>query len=365
MNIREIAYMQNEWEKFLDLYNKNRKEVVFYGAGQGADWVARLFATEHIYPVKMIDNKLGGGMWNNLTVMTYNNFKEQCKDKNGVYVVITSPMHAEEISASLKEDFGEENIFSFECELYCNYIQDIPYYRTWLMENEKEFNNLYNTLGDDLSKKTLENVLKGRVSAGLQYFKEICVADQYYAKDIVTLSEQETFVDVGAYIGDTVEQITDITHGKYAGIYCFEPDSICFEILRKNTCKDERVHIFAKGAWDKKEILHIRQDAEHGSSAIGNSGDYAIELDCIDDCIGMDKKITHIKMDIEGAELKALKGCSRLIKKYMPILAICLYHRNEDFLEIPNYILSIVPEYKLYMRHHNISGTETVLYALI
>ncbi len=69
-------------------------------------------------------------------------------------------------------------------------------------------------------------------------------------------------------------------------------------------------------------------------------------------------------MDIEGAELNALKGCEKIIKRYQPKLAICIYHRNEDFIEIPKYILSIVPEYKLYMRHHNISGTETVLYAI-
>ena len=84
----------------------------------------------------------------------------------------------------------------------------------------------------------------------------------------------------------------------------------------------------------------------------------------LDNCIPPETKITHIKMDIEGAELNALKGAKNIIQRDTPILAICVYHKIQDFVEIPNYILSLVPDYKLYLRHHNISGTETVLYAI-
>jgi hypothetical protein len=69
-------------------------------------------------------------------------------------------------------------------------------------------------------------------------------------------------------------------------------------------------------------------------------------------------------MDVEGSELNALKGAERVIKENEPILAICVYHKIEDFVEISDFILSVIPNYKLYLRHHNISGTETVLYAV-
>ena len=69
-------------------------------------------------------------------------------------------------------------------------------------------------------------------------------------------------------------------------------------------------------------------------------------------------------MDIEGAELEALKGARNTILKDKPDLAICVYHKNEDIIEIPRYILELDPEYELYLRHYDLAEYETVLYAV-
>lgn len=362
-DILQIVKMENKWERFLKCYHNTKMDIVLYGAGQGSDWAIRLLQTENISPALIIDNKTGGYK-NDIAVVTYKDFKTEYKDNKEVYFIITAPRYEAEIEEILKKDFDGNKIFSFECELYYSYIHDISNYRTWLMENKTEFEKLYNTLQDDFSKRTLENVLQGRISGELKFFREIYVPNQYFAKDIIQLGEKEIFVDVGAYIGDTVESIINVTNGDYSGIFCFEPDLNCCNLLIQNTIKYKNINVISKGAWNKKERLYIKKDSEHGASAVGVEGDYTIELDCIDNCIEDNIEITHIKMDIEGAELNALKGCEKIIKRYQPKLAICIYHRNEDFIEIPKYILSIVPEYKLYMRHHNISGTETVLYAI-
>jgi hypothetical protein len=68
-------------------------------------------------------------------------------------------------------------------------------------------------------------------------------------------------------------------------------------------------------------------------------------------------------MDIEGAELNALKGARRIIEEQTPKLAICVYHKPKDIWEIPQLILDICPRYKFYLRHYSFSPTETVLYA--
>ncbi len=77
-----------------------------------------------------------------------------------------------------------------------------------------------------------------------------------------------------------------------------------------------------------------------------------------------DERISLVKMDIEGYEAAAIKGCEKLIKQYKPALAICVYHQMSDIWEIPLLIKSIVPEYKLYLRHHSKTQVETVLYAI-
>ena len=69
-------------------------------------------------------------------------------------------------------------------------------------------------------------------------------------------------------------------------------------------------------------------------------------------------------MDIEGAEVGALKGGSHIIKKQTPKLAICIYHSPEDMLEIPMQIKELVPEYRIYIRHYTDMMLETVCYAV-
>ena len=76
------------------------------------------------------------------------------------------------------------------------------------------------------------------------------------------------------------------------------------------------------------------------------------------------ERVSLVKMDIEGSEAAAIKGCEKLIKKYKPALAICVYHKVTDLWELPLLIKSFVPEYKLYLRHHSKTQIETVLYAV-
>ena len=77
------------------------------------------------------------------------------------------------------------------------------------------------------------------------------------------------------------------------------------------------------------------------------------------------ERVDFIKMDIEGSELEALKGAKNTIKRHKPRLAICIYHKIEDFYTIPKYIKELVPEYKLYVKHHTDREWETVLYASV
>lgn len=364
MNITEISQLPNKYEEFVKAYTQNPAEVILCGAGEGADWVISLLKQRNISPVAMVDKNLRGRGNNGISIISYKDLTEQYKREN-VYLVITSPKYEEEIFDTLKVHFPEKSIFSFECELYYHYIDDINYYRNYIWDKASGFMDLYGKLSDDMSRITLENVLKGRISGEWKCFKEVYVPDQYFAKDIIKLESDEVFLDVGAFIGDTVEYITKMTGGDYKKIYCFEPDKTCLADLRKNTSKYREIEIVEKGAWNKRETLYMNEDSEHGASSINRTDGYKIELDQIDNCIDESERVTHIKMDIEGAELKALQGAERTIRMYKPKLAICVYHKNEDILDISSYLLSVVPEYKLYLRHHNISGTETVLYAVL
>jgi FkbM family methyltransferase len=78
---------------------------------------------------------------------------------------------------------------------------------------------------------------------------------------------------------------------------------------------------------------------------------------------GRIEKVDFIKMDIEGAELNALKGAEETIRRFKPKLAITVYHNLKDFWEIPEWLESLGLGYKFYLRHFTIHAEETVLFA--
>jgi hypothetical protein len=95
---------------------------------------------------------------------------------------------------------------------------------------------------------------------------------------------------------------------------------------------------------------------------INDNGKFQIDVDSIDNIVK--DKVSFIKMDIEGAELEALRGAKNTILKYKPKLAISVYHKQDDLINIPQYILQLNEKYKLYLRHYGESTDETILYAV-
>ncbi len=132
--------------------------------------------------------------------------------------------------------------------------------------------------------------------------------------------------------------------------------------MKNNLAELENIEIITKGVSDKAGVLHFAASGTSSSAVVSENG-IEIEVTTIDETV-KDEKITFIKMDIEGSELKALAGARDTIKRCRPRLAICVYHKSDDLMTIPQYIQNLVPDYKLYLRNYRADGTETVLYAL-
>lgn len=117
------------------------------------------------------------------------------------------------------------------------------------------------------------------------------------------------------------------------------------------------------------KYANAQQSSISTGFGIGNARRGSRIQDIVINVISIDEKlngnpVSVIKMDIEGSELEALKGAERTIKKFKHGLAICVYHKPEDIIEIPSKILELNPDYKLYLCHYSYVDTETVLYAI-
>ena len=183
---------------------------------------------------------------------------------------------------------------------------------------------------------------------------------QYF--DVFSPHNREVFVDAGAYDGQTSIDFLSWFKGNDYKIYSLElKEDMCDVIKEKNI---PNIEVINCAVWNKNEKLFIEIENERGSSA-GRKGEKEVEGRSIDEVVKENEEITFIKMDIEGAELKALEGARKTILKYTPRLAISIYHKFLDIYEIADYILQLNSDYKFYIRHYTTGDWETILYAYV
>jgi len=193
----------------------------------------------------------------------------------------------------------------------------------------------------------------------------IFLGTQYFDLEYFKPQKNEFFIDAGGFDGSSTKcffkWLRDYEiDGKSI---VFEPNPVLYDECKEKLKDYNNVKIVNKGLWHKNETLKFHKASF--SSHIDSYGEEIIEATSLDEHLKDETEpVTFIKMDIEGAELNALKGAEQIIKKYKPKLAICIYHKPEDVWEIPNLLLEFVPDYKFYIRHYSFSFSETVLYAL-
>ena len=190
---------------------------------------------------------------------------------------------------------------------------------------------------------------------------------QYFDENIIRRpSGGEVFIDGGCFDLKDTRHFMEF-YPEFEKVYAFEPDSLnykkCKEKRKKYINDDSRVEFINKGLWSKEEKLSF-WGGEGPSSFLSEYGETTVDVTSIDEFLEGKEIVSFIKMDIEGAEIEALKGARNTILKNKPDLAICVYHRNEDIIEIPKAILELDPDYELYLRHYDLTEFETVLYAV-
>jgi len=200
------------------------------------------------------------------------------------------------------------------------------------------------------------------------YSFNITDPNQYFNPDFMIYENDEVFIDDGCF--DLGSALRFKGHCKSVKkIYAFEPSPACFENCVKNREKYKlnEVQILPYATWSKRTTLNFNAAEHSGSSVTADRTGPGAKVTAvpIDEVIDPTDKVTFIKMDIEGSELESLKGAEKVIRKDKPKLAVCMYHKPEDMVELPLIIKDFVPEYKLFIRHHSVYEGETVLYAVM
>lgn len=316
--IREIVAalpQRTELDKAMEFCRAHMEETVFYGAGNDLEHLAYMYPDFH--PRYLCDRSMEKQRcgWRGIGILSP---EELPAKRNEVYIAVCTSEHRREIvDFLLEQGFCRERIIDV-------------------------FENL----------------------------KACLDREQYFDRDIMAPGPEEIFVDGGCFDCGTDVGFIKWCSGDYRKIYAFEPDRMNYENCIKAGAgeKIRDLEIRNKGLWDSATKLHFKETGK-GISRVTEEAepvqadDMIISTVRIDDAVGEDK-VSFVKLDIEGAELKALQGAEKTIRRHRPRLAVCIYHKPEDMLEIPEYLLSLHSDYKLYVRHYSLSTSETVLYAV-
>ena len=368
-----LAQIDNELRNIYEVF-RNRKLIIYGGGGYGKR-VIRLLIKYNLKSNIVAICDSDSGKWNTeiegIRVCSIQDidFSERLlaiiasECKNEIYDILKQypvDIYKEMPYQKFMEDKMSMYVFKKEN------VNTVGFNLNWF----DEWKNLYmqqelktiDILDDTKSKMIIRNRVDFYCSGNINYIYNISVDnEEYFDKEILELTDEEVFVDCGAYTGDTILSFLKCVND-YKKIYAFEPDDYNFSKLKKEFGNREDILLYNCGVGEEDTKLAFSQN-ENMWSCVDENAESKIEIHRLDDIV--QEKVTMIKMDIEGSELSALKGAEMIIKRDKPKLAICIYHKLEDIITIPVYIKSIVPDYRFYIRQYDDTLYQTVLYAVM
>jgi FkbM family methyltransferase len=160
--------------------------------------------------------------------------------------------------------------------------------------------------------------------------------NQYFDLPYMTKEDEEVFIDGGVFSGGTTLEFIKFMGFNEGKSIAFECDVRNIDIIKKNMSeyiKTGKLVLCESGLWSKKGSLNFFEDVTSSSSSLQITGERMVFVDSIDNVLN-GQKATFIKLDIEGAELQALKGAEKTIKNivlsllYLFIIDLKIYIYN-------------------------------------
>lgn len=225
--------------------------------------------------------------------------------------------------------------------------------------NRNRYEWLFTRLEDAESRRILNRLINFRRSRDLKFmhgFTDIRCR-QYFEPFLALYEADESFIDVGCYDGFTSLEFIKRCPA-YRDIHVFEPEIANMEKVQSRLAKYRNIYFHGYGASDRPQTLRFKSAGS--ASVVSENGTSSIDVKRLDDVIH--EAYSFLKIDIEGGEIAALKGASQTIAKYHPRLAISAYHKADDLWRIPEQVLELRNDYRLYLRHYTEGVTETVIF---
>ena len=360
------------------------RAIIFWGCGNSMRIVKETLAEKGIVPTAFCDNneKLIGTYIDNIHVLSYEQIKKYYTD----YVIILTVAinNAIPIVEQLREQQEKHPIYHMEHPFK---VENTFLEYQYLENHNDEFEAVYKALEDEESRNIFVQSINFKLSGNKLPLLNYVDGEGFFDEKLIPLSKHYSYMDVGAYTGDTLLRFYAFCGGKYDKLYAVEPDTGNFNALQ-NLVKYGRisnVQLFHVGGWNLKGELTFYTIANRNRKHFENSnffkkmqdivanswemsqkdfGTETISVDTVDNLL-QGAKCDIIKINALGADYQVLMGCRETIKQYKPIIVGEFGTQSEYLVEQLNEMLRVNPNYKLYLRQKMIFGDcKTVYFAI-
>ena len=335
--------MEKIVEKELWQYLKQtEKPIVLYGMGNGADKIIKVLDSYGIRfsGVFASDGFVRDKEFHGFKISSYQELKEKFGE---MIVLLCFGSSRPEVIANVKKIASEQELYAPEVPVIGTGLFTEKYFK----DNSEEFKTVYERLADEKSKQTFTDIVNYKLSGKIDYLFDCQTTPCEPYDSFLKLNNNEAFLDLGAYTGDTVADFINRVES-YKQIIAVEPDKKTFKKLVRNTEKVKNIELLNKCVSSYCGIGSFAMNS--GRNSVISENGTQTEFVTVDSILN-GRDVSYIKMDVEGEEVGALKGACEVIKRCKPKMLISCYHRTDDLLSIPKTIFGIRDDYRMYMRH--------------
>ncbi len=329
-----LSFLQEENNVWQTLKNCGQP-VVLYGMGDGADKVLRAFERFGIQPAAVMasDAFVRGQQFHGFTVQKMSDLEQSL----GAFTVALC--------------------FASRLPDVMAHIKEVARHHRLLVPPVAPFGDV---LFDDAFVRAYGAEIQAAEHGEIGLLDEITTDKDEAFRSLLRLGDNEVYVDLGAYNGDTIGEFLHYTGGSYRKIVALEPNAKNFAKLQASCGSLPRTELWQLGAWNKNTTLLFNNKAGRNSAVADRGVETRVATV---DSILCGTAATYVKADVEGADREALLGMEKTLRLFAPKLNLAAYHRFEDIFRLPLLIKKLNPDYQIYLRHHPyIPAWDTNLY---
>ena len=221
---------------------------------------------------------------------------------------------------------------------------------------------------DQESRRQFVAHIRFRLQLAFEALPEDTECDYFSTEFLAPLPADTTFIDCGAYDGDTISQFLRHQKQGFREILAFEPDPENYARLHSFVAGlpaeiGSRITTYCMGVGARRERIAFSATGNMGAS-FDEVGNCMVESIALREVIPGSRRSVFIKFDVEGAEDAALAGAEPLIREAKPLVAVSVYHRPEDLWKIPSELQAMNPDYRLFLRTLGHDGMDVICYAV-